>query len=182
MDEGGDPLSQRLSSMGSGHDAFSRSAEADEVLGSGAEAAAAGLLEPDLLPFPRGPLTFGTGVSLKMAVSRLNSWAADCGVKEERLPQVRELHACAGRAWGPEGGVPARLLVPAVSLRLMLRDNSRFCRPRGYTSSCCHSCPCVCCAQAGRSTEMSDYRLFPCLRATADLLMMPKEVGLVALT
>ncbi|KAI3433675.1 hypothetical protein D9Q98_003484 [Chlorella vulgaris] len=116
MDEGGDPLSQRLSSMGSGHDAFSRSAEADEVLGSGAEAAAAGLLEPDLLPFPRGPLTFGTGVSLKMAVSRLNSWAADCGVKEERLPQ------------------------------------------------------------AGRSTEMSDYRLFPCLRATADLLMMPKEV------
>lgn len=31
--------------------------------------------------------------------------------------------------------------------------------------------------QAARSTEMSDYRLFPCLRATADLLMMPKEVG-----
>ena len=33
------------------------------------------------------------------------------------------------------------------------------------------------CLQAARSTDMSDYRLFPCLRATADLLMMPKEVG-----
>ena len=29
---------------------------------------------------------------------------------------------------------------------------------------------------AGRSTEGSDYRLFPCLRASADLLMMPKQV------
>jgi hypothetical protein len=29
---------------------------------------------------------------------------------------------------------------------------------------------------ARASTEMSDYRLFPCMRATADLLMMPKEV------
>ena len=33
------------------------------------------------------------------------------------------------------------------------------------------------CLQAARSTDMSDYRLFPCLRATADLVMMPKEVG-----
>jgi len=33
------------------------------------------------------------------------------------------------------------------------------------------------CPQAARSTDMNDYRLFPCLRATADLLMMPKEVG-----
>lgn len=32
--------------------------------------------------------------------------------------------------------------------------------------------------QVARSShELSDYRLFPCLRATADLLMMPKEVG-----
>ncbi|EFN59072.1 hypothetical protein CHLNCDRAFT_137813 [Chlorella variabilis] len=118
VDEG-EGLPLRLPSMG-GRDAFSRGAEADEVLGGGGDAAAVGLLEPALLPFARGALTFGTGVSLKMAVSRLNSWAADCGVKEERMPQAR------GRG-------------------------------------------------AGRSTEMSDYRLFPCLRATADLLMMPKQ-------
>ena len=32
--------------------------------------------------------------------------------------------------------------------------------------------------QVARSShELSDYRIFPCLRATADLLMMPKEVG-----
>ncbi|KAL4430809.1 hypothetical protein ABPG75_006065 [Micractinium tetrahymenae] len=106
----------RLPSM-SGRSAFDRTADADEVLGlGGAEAAAAGLLEPAVLPFQRGPLTFGTGVHLKMAVSCLAGWAADCGVKEAHLPQ------------------------------------------------------------AARSTDMSDYRLFPCLRATADLLMMPKEV------
>lgn len=33
-------------------------------------------------------MTFGTGVNLKMAVSRLTGWAADCGVKEDKLPQV----------------------------------------------------------------------------------------------
>lgn len=36
----------------------------------------------------RGAVTFGTGVNLKMAVSRLTGWAADCGVKEDRLPQA----------------------------------------------------------------------------------------------
>jgi len=41
-------------------------------------------------------VTFGTGVNLKMAVSRLTGWAADCGVKEDRLPQVSG--AGAGRA------------------------------------------------------------------------------------
>jgi hypothetical protein len=80
------------------------------VLGSGVE------LCPLVSPCS-GALTFGTGVSLKMAVSRLHAWAADCGVREERLPV------------------------------------------------------------AGRSTDMSDYRLFPCLRATADLLMMPKQAS-----
>jgi hypothetical protein len=110
------PLPLRLPSLG-GQQALALALAADELLGAGADAAAAGLLDPSLLPHPRGPLTFATGVSLKMAVSRLQRWAADCGVREERLPP------------------------------------------------------------AGRSTEMSDYRLFPCLRATADLLMMPKQAG-----
>lgn len=51
VDEG-EGLPLRLPSMG-GRDAFSRGAEADEVLGGGGDAAAVGLLEPALLPFAR---------------------------------------------------------------------------------------------------------------------------------
>ncbi|KAK9805120.1 hypothetical protein WJX72_000185 [[Myrmecia] bisecta] len=67
-------------------------------------------LDARLLPFPTGPLSFGVGVNLKMAVTRWTNWATDVGIKEERRS-------------GEEG-----------------------------------------------------YALFPKLRATADLLMMPKEV------
>lgn len=38
---------------GRGADAFARSAEADEVLGAGAEAAVVAVLDPALLPFQR---------------------------------------------------------------------------------------------------------------------------------
>ena len=40
-------------------------------------------LEPRLLPFPRGRLSFGVGVNLKMAVSRWTNWAADMGLRED---------------------------------------------------------------------------------------------------
>ncbi|KAL0019458.1 hypothetical protein WJX77_004963 [Trebouxia sp. C0004] len=73
--------------------------------GAGAEAP----LDPKLLPFSKGPLSFGVGVNLKMAVSRWTDWAHDAGVREEK-------------------GV------------------------------------------------LEGYSFFPQLRATADLLMMPKEV------
>eukprot|EP00891_Asterochloris_glomerata_P004843 jgi/Astpho2/4843/Aster-05779 len=66
-------------------------------------------LDQKLMPFPRGGLSFGIGVNLKMAVSRWTNWAHDVGIKEAK------------------GAV------------------------EGYT-------------------------YFPKLRATADLLMMPKEV------
>ncbi|KAL3132833.1 hypothetical protein ABBQ38_006758 [Trebouxia sp. C0009 RCD-2024] len=66
-------------------------------------------LDPKLLPFSKGPLSFGVGVNLKMAVSRWTDWAHDAGVREEK-------------------GV------------------------------------------------LEGYSFFPQLRATADLLMMPKEV------
>jgi len=41
---------------------------------------------------------------------------------------------------------------------------------------CLLPAPHLCPQQAARSPDMTDSRLFPCLRATADLLMMPKEV------
>ena len=88
----------------------------------------------------RGPLTFGTGVSLKLAVARLTAWAADCGVKEE--PGL-------GAGGGGGGGGASTTAAPVAGGAAVA---------------------------VARSTEMSDYRLFPCLRASADLLMMPKEV------
>lgn len=45
-----------------------------------------GALDPALLPFQRGPLTFGTGVELKMAAGRLANWAADVGLREGAPP------------------------------------------------------------------------------------------------
>jgi len=41
-------------------------------------------LDPKLLPFSKGPLSFGVGVNLKMAVSRWTDWAHDAGVREEK--------------------------------------------------------------------------------------------------
>ena len=41
-------------------------------------------LDPKLLPFSKGPLSFGVGVNLKMAVSRWTDWALDAGVREEK--------------------------------------------------------------------------------------------------
>jgi hypothetical protein len=80
-----------------------------QLLGDG------GALQPALLPFLlRGPLTFETGVQLKMAAGRLANWAADAGVRE-----------------GPPPPRPDAAAAPAA-------------------------------------------RLFPKLRAAADLLMMPK--------
>ncbi|KAK9839098.1 hypothetical protein WJX74_009525 [Apatococcus lobatus] len=67
-------------------------------------------LDSKLLPFPKGPLTFGVGINLKMAVTRWTNWASDIDIKED-LKGIDE-----------------------------------------------------------------GYSLFPRLRATADLLMMPKEV------
>ena len=50
-------------------------------------------------------------------------------------------------------------------------------RPGSLLQDCSLPSPPSRSPQAARSTDMSDYRLFPHLRATADLLMMPKEVG-----
>ena len=41
-------------------------------------------LDPKLLPFSKGPLSFGVGVNLKMAVSRWTDWAHDAGIREEK--------------------------------------------------------------------------------------------------
>lgn len=107
---------------------------------------------------------------------RLTSWAADCGVKEDRLPQV-SVRAAGLRAaaallrWQPacellcacHAGVAPPSLLPMLSSLLSCPTPpcTPFCPPQGTM----------------RSTDTPDYRLFPCLRATADLLMMPKEVG-----
>lgn len=40
-------------------------------------------LDSKLLPFPKGPLTFGVGINLKMAVTRWTNWASDIGIKED---------------------------------------------------------------------------------------------------
>ena len=41
-------------------------------------------LDPRLLPFDKGPLSFGVGVNLKMAVTKWSDWAHDAGVREEK--------------------------------------------------------------------------------------------------
>lgn len=66
-------------------------------------------MDQRLLPFRCGPMSFTTGVNLKLAVTRWSNWSADVGIRDEKK--------------GDEG-----------------------------------------------------YMLFPRLRSTADLLMMPKEV------
>ena len=41
-------------------------------------------LDQKLMPFPRGGLSFGIGINLKMAVSRWTNWAHDVGIKEAK--------------------------------------------------------------------------------------------------
>lgn len=52
--------------------------------GGSATRAADVALDPKLLPFEKGPLSFGVGVNLKMAVSRWTDWAHDAGLREEK--------------------------------------------------------------------------------------------------
>ena len=47
-------------------------------------------LDSRLMPFPKGPLSFGVGVNLKMAVTRWTNWASDAGIKEERVGSGEE--------------------------------------------------------------------------------------------
>ncbi|DBA70289.1 TPA: hypothetical protein ACH3X2_011717 [Trebouxia sp. C0005] len=101
------PSSRDVFSSGWKNSGHHRNASTSSAAGSVAGAEAP--LDPKLLPFSKGPLSFGVGVNLKMAVSRWTDWAHDAGVREEK-------------------GV------------------------------------------------LEGYSFFPQLRATADLLMMPKEV------
>lgn len=96
-----------------------------------------------------GAVTFSTGVGLKMAVSRLTHWAADCGVKEDKLPQVggwgwsshpmrgqppgHRLHASTAPSCWPATCHAIRLLLPGNTTCTTLPCAARtgFHRPSG---------------------------------------------------
>jgi hypothetical protein len=91
------------------------------------------LLPPSFLPFdPRYPLTFTSGVGIKLAMGKIGLWAADAGV----------MSSSASSAATPNEN-----------------DDGNDEGDETNNSSSAHHLP----------------RLFPRLRAVADLLMMPKE-------
>lgn len=49
-----------------------------------ADGAAGALQDARLLPFPRGALSFGVGIGLKLAVTRWTNWAADVGLRDAK--------------------------------------------------------------------------------------------------
>lgn len=41
-------------------------------------------MDQRLLPFRCGPMSFTTGVNLKLAVTRWSNWSADVGIRDEK--------------------------------------------------------------------------------------------------
>ena len=103
------------------------------------------ILPASFLPFdPRYPLTFTSGVGIKLAVGRIGLWAADARVVSSSSSSTSAASAAADALNGAEG------------------DGDETGNGNGNPSSSC-------------SSILELPRLFPRLRAVADLLMMPKE-------
>ena len=120
-----------------------------ETGGGGGGGAGAGkkalLLPASFLPFdPRYPLTFTSGVGIKLAVGKIGLWAADAG-------------AVVGSSSSSSSSGPNGVATAAVSNNGAVDEN-------GDDGT-----------ENGGDPNNHLPRLFPRLRAVADLLMMPKD-------
>jgi hypothetical protein len=87
LEEESEPSPLRLPSFSaSWREAFARGVDADDVLGGGAEAAAAGLLEPSVLPFQRCVCTVAPFV-----LQAVLGWAVSLGTGGARQGAKRSL-------------------------------------------------------------------------------------------
>jgi hypothetical protein len=107
-------------------------------------------VDDGLLPCPRGgPLSFGHGVDVKMALGRLVNWALDVGIKETSATEATApVHA------KPNGALPA----------------ATTSSPPSPSPSPLPSAP----AAVQRGGDGAAASFFPKLRAVGDLLMLPK--------
>jgi hypothetical protein len=127
------------------------------------------------LPFAAGPLTCGQGIQLKMALTRWSNWATDVGVRDLTGS------GCVCEYGSGTGGTHHQgllIYLPRAHHQSAPWSTWNHSGKPADQTSCCLT---------PFSYQLNAYvpavppgcrrfTLFPRLRATADLLMMPKEV------
>jgi len=114
---------------------------------NGGGGAPAELSDARLLPFPRGALSFGAGIGLKLAVTRWANWASDAGLRDARTgaPLTGAEEGCGPGA--ARADQQSRVLILGVSGLGLELQNKLLPAPRsaampyGHAGAAGHPCP-----------------------------------------